>query len=391
MGTTGEQELAGPALRERLFADVAGLAAIDDRRTTRPGERRAAVWISDRLAELGATDIRLTSFRGASTWTLSHGAYGVAGLLAALAGGRAGRLLALAALASYEADVTGRNRWIRRLLPRGHGATVEARISARGEPRRTLVLTAHHDAAHMGWVWHPRAVAANRRRLARAGRATPSYAAPVAALLAAASGVRALRRLAAGTFTVLLGLYAQSARSATTPGANDNATGVATVLELARRLAAEPLGETDVVLVFPGGEEAGSAGMSEWLRDAGDRLDPWSTLVVAFDSTGSGGELCTSIRDGFTGHFRRQDLALLPAAAEAAGIAPPREITFFNPTDACTARQHGLRALLITSLEDGWISNLHRPEDRAGNVDLDTVEQAVALGASLANRWDGER
>ena len=46
------------------------------------------------------------------------------------------------ALASFEADYSGRSQWLARLAPTGEGANVVARVPARGERRRTLVLAA---------------------------------------------------------------------------------------------------------------------------------------------------------------------------------------------------------------------------------------------------------
>jgi hypothetical protein len=34
---------------------------------------------------------------------------------------------------------------------------------------RTVVIVAHHDAAHNGWVWHDRVVERSRRRAAKTG------------------------------------------------------------------------------------------------------------------------------------------------------------------------------------------------------------------------------
>src|SRR3954451_12953163 len=65
-------------------------------------------------------------------------------------------LLALAALASFDADQSGRSQWLSRLLPAGEGGNVLGRVPALGERRRTLVLVAHHDAAQTGLMWrHP--------------------------------------------------------------------------------------------------------------------------------------------------------------------------------------------------------------------------------------------
>jgi hypothetical protein len=166
-----------------------------------------------------------------------------------------GRLFGAAITVSYELEVSGRNQWIRRLLLAGRGTSVTARILAAGEARRALVLVAHHDAAHNGVVWHPRTVALNRRWSRRTGQTMPTHFPALMAIAATALPLRPVR-IAAQFVLGIAGLASiQSIRSYTTPGANDNATGVATVLEVAGRLRQRPLPQTEVVLGFPGGEE----------------------------------------------------------------------------------------------------------------------------------------
>jgi hypothetical protein len=185
---SGAKDGAGLSLRE----DVEALAQLQ-RRTTTAGERESADWVAARLRALGAEDVRIVTFRGQSTWAWAHGAHMLAGLAASWMRGRAGRLLGALVAVSYELDVSARNQWLRRLLPGHPGYSVEARISSEVPARRTLVLVAHHDAAHTGLVWHPMANAANRRRSARSDRTFPSHATPLVGLAAAAAGSRYLR------------------------------------------------------------------------------------------------------------------------------------------------------------------------------------------------------
>jgi Zn-dependent M28 family amino/carboxypeptidase len=182
-------------------------------------------------------------------------------------------------------------------------------------------------------------------------------------------------------------LISQAALSRTVPGANDHATGVAAVLELVRRLKQKPLPGVDVVIVAPGGEEAGSVGMRAWMRGPGRSLDRQSTLVVNLDAIGSGGHLIVSRREGLTGWFQRDDVDLSQRGAQVAGLRAPRVVTFPNVTDAFVARHAGLRAVSILSYDDGWISNLHLPSDVPANVAWSTVGQAVALTEGMVEAW----
>jgi Peptidase family M28 len=374
----------------RLRHDVQQLAAFD-RRTTSSGERRSAEWISHRLKDIGATDIAVTEFRSQSSWAPANAAYALAALAAGTVGGASARLLAAVLAASYELEVSGRNHWARRLLPAGQGVSVTARIPAEGMARRTLVLVAHHDAAHNGMVWHPRTVALNRMWSRRTGETMPTHAPVLAAMAAQTLPLRPVRLAAQFVLGAATLAMIQSARSRTTPGANDNATGVASVIEIARRLRENPLTETNVLLVFPGGEEAGNTGMRAWVRTNGRRLDPGNTLVINLDSLGSGGHLVVARREGLTGRLDAEDVRLATDVASAAGIEL-RSVSFPNVCDTSMARYQGMHAISLLSYEHGWIRNLHMRNDTVDQVRWNTVHQAVTLVEKLALTWsDGDR
>ena len=393
MSTTAappEAAVTPRAAAGRVAEDVATLAGWD-RRATRPGERASAEWIAGRLREIGAADVELLPFRTQSTWFWPHAAHAASAMAAAAIGGCRGRLLAAAALVSYELEVGGRSQWVRRFLPGGVATTVQARIPSAGPRERTLVLAAHHDAAQTGWVWAPAFVESSRRRSAATGEPLPSHA-PVALCFAAiAAGPRWLRRAAAAVLGAGVGLFLQSATSATAPGANDNATGVAAVLELATRLAASPLPGVEVILLFPSAEESGGHGSATWRNTRGRYLDPATTFVLNLDALGSGERLVVSRRDGLTGFFGKEDLALVEHAAARAGLDAPQRVTCPNVTDAAILRQAGLRAATVLSYRDGWIKNLHRSADVAEDVEWSTVDDALRLATSFGALWSERR
>ena len=71
------------------------------------------------------------------------------------------------------------------------------------------------------------------------------------------------------------------------PGANDNLTAVAVLLELARLLREEPVRGVRVLLVSTGSEESFMEGMRGWVRRHGPALDPARTRVVVLETLGS--------------------------------------------------------------------------------------------------------
>ncbi|RDI67995.1 M28 family metallopeptidase [Nocardia pseudobrasiliensis] len=368
-----------------MIHDVAALARLD-RRTTGPGEHRSAELIAARLTEAGAKTVEITGFRSQSSWAPTHLAHLIAAVTASFLPGPLKRSAAVATAVSYELDVSGRSHWLRRLLPAGRGVSVSARLPSLGPPRRTIVLLAHHDAAHNGLVWHPKAIAPNRFRSRRTGRSVPSHAPALLAILATALSHPGTRRPLRLVLSALGVAMIQSMRSPTTPGANDNATGVAAVLELTRRLRATPLTETEVIVLFPGGEEAGNVGMRAW-TERQLRFDPARTLAIGLDSLGSGGHLVVARREGLTGRMSDRDIAAAQRIAAQAGIELPA-VTFANVCDTTIARHAGMRAISLLSYDRGWIRHLHLRSDTPDAVGWNTVTAAVELTARLAHAWD---
>ena len=366
----------------RVREVVAALARLD-RRTATPGERASAELVAHELRAAGARDVRLLPFRTQRTWAAANVAHAALGVVASRIPGPAGRVLALATAASLELDYSGRRQWLRRLIPAGEGTTVVGRIPAAGRARRTLVLVAHHDAAHTGLVWHPWLTAPAVRNSRRTGT-TPSFIAlPLAGLAATALGARRVGRT---IMTLFAAFSVEAATRATVPGANDNATGVAAVLELARALAVRRPDGIDVVCLFPGGEEVGVAGMAAWMRAEGRRLDRETTLFLGLDAIGSG-ETVVSLRDGLTGHYGDAAAELADAGADRAGVPRPRRIAMGTVTDPLVARQHGFAAVSILSQRRGAIANLHLPTDTPQNVDWDCVERTIRLAAGIVEQW----
>src|SRR2546423_1555112 len=80
---------------------------------------------------------------------------------------------------------------------------------------------------------------------------------------------------------------ADVALSGPVPGANDNASGVATVLRLAERYGGD-LDHLDLWVIFPGAQEAGALGMRAWLNQHRRRLDPLTTIALNGDEVGAG-------------------------------------------------------------------------------------------------------
>ncbi len=355
----------------RIRADVDALAAMT-RDSAGAGERRSAAWLAERLRGQGAADVEVLRYRGAPTFGHVNALLAATALLGSLT--RRRRLVAAAVLALWELDASGRAQPLRRLLPRGEGATVVARVPAARATRATVVLVAHHDAARTGLMWHPRITQAGSARHLRRRRIDP-YAAPAAlAVLGSGLGLR----LAQAALAAIAALQIDVARGATVPGADDNATGVAVALELART----PQEHLDLLVVLPGGEESGMEGFAAALRALD--LDPARTLVLGLDTLGAGTPIVLDADVGVLRHrYRREDLALADAGAAAAGEPPPQRWRIGGWTDPLLARHAGLRAISLLSMGPGHLPHYHRPTDTPEHVDWGSVERCARLAGGI--------
>jgi hypothetical protein len=278
------------------------------------------------------------------------------GRLSRLAGaGAAG----LAAAALWD-DLEHASRWFRRaLLP--HRPTWNV-VAEAGDPEaeRTVVLVAHHDAAHSGLVFHP-ALGRIGPRLAprlheRSKHTIPilygTWLGPVMIFTGAAVGSQALIRagMALGSGTVLA--MADIGARPVVPGANDNLAAVGTLIALAASLRQRPVDGLRVLLVSTGSEESFSEGM----------------IVLE-------GEGMLRMHD-YPLHMRH---ALAEAAARA-GVAISRGIQTVAATDALIALRAGYPVATLASIEQTKLPlNYHWPSDTPHRLRWRSVEEAIRV------------
>jgi len=387
-------------MQDRLRAWLEELERIE-RPSASEGERRAAEWIAGRFAELGAeARIEAEPAHGTYWWPLGIGAaLGALGGLLGLRGRRlAGGALAGGAAAGMASDFPPGKRWIRRLLPRRTTYNVVCELGP-AEADRTIVLIAHHDAAHSGIVFHPRLPhIADRLGLIDRSDTSPPLMAPVVggpvlAALGALTGRRALARLG-----VLLGLGSAAAMAEigareVVPGANDNGSAVVALLALAERLLAEPTQSTRVVLLSVGSEESFSEGIKAFGERHFGSLPRASTFFLCLETLGSP-HLLALRGEGFLKmrEYPPRALALIDGLAAELGIELFPNLRLRNGTDGLEPLAAGYETAVLASCTDlKQPANYHWWHDLAENVDFDTVADGIRLSEAtirrLDNRW----
>ncbi|HWJ42172.1 MAG TPA: M28 family peptidase [Solirubrobacterales bacterium] len=383
-------------LRERLEE----LERIE-RPSASDGERQAAEWLVGRLGELGAeARIEAEPAHGTYWWPLGIGAaLGTLGAVAALRGRRVlGALRAAGGAAGMADDFPPGQRRMRRLLPQRTTYNVVCEL---GDPRaeRTIVISAHHDAAHSGLVFHPALpeIADRLGMLERTDTSPPLMApvigGPVLAALGALSGRRLLTRI--GLF---LGLGSMAAMAdigsrGSVPAANDNGTAVVALLELARRFLADPPQGVRVILLSTGSEESFSEGIKAFGERHFDSLPRESTFFLCLETLGAThllalqGEGFLKMRD-----YPPRALAFVEGVAEDLDIWLYPNLRTYNGTDGLEPRVAGYETVALCSCTDKkQPGRYHWPNDVAEHVNFETLERAISLTDEatrrLEDRW----
>jgi hypothetical protein len=353
-------------------------------------ERKAGDYIADQLRALGIGNVRSENFHSVPStywaYALSFASAVTGSLLVLFLGGR--DVMTLAAIMSalgvwgMLAETEFATSWVRWVLPRQTSLNVSGWIAPRGSLRQRVVLCAHLDTHrtpvfYSSSRWH--AVFS-----ILVGLTFISMLAGVVFFAAAlVPGWEALRWASLGLIPIQLFALAMCLHADFTPfspGANDNASGVAAVLALARRLTKEPLEATQVHLAFTGCEEAGARGMAAYLEQHSQDLGR-DTVYIILDEVGLG-KLKYLTSDGLLIKHKTHPSAL--AAARQAAQAFPGQKVLEGPglayTDALQATKRGLIALTLCTIPDplaGDESHWHRMSDTLDNIHVEDIENCL--------------
>ena len=390
---------ASAHLDEAWLRDVVETLCSIHRPTASQGERRAAEWLLAKLRDHGARgEIELDTAHGTFWWPLGLAAGGA--LLAGIATLRGRRVLGSALAAAIGAaaldDLPPGERRFRRLLPQKTATTVVTQMGP-ADAERTVVLVAHHDAAHAGLIYHPaipEVIFGRAPWLLERTDTSPPLMAPAVAIPAligagALSGNRALVKTGMALGAVSAALLADIGSRETVTGANDNATGVALLVAMARTLAERPTENVRVMLVSTS-EEALCEGMQAFARRHFTELPRESTFFLSLDTLGSPhllvlrGEGMIRMRE-----YPARSLELLDGLAEELGIDLFPNLRLRNATDGIFPLAAGYECASLCSCTDlKQPANYHWPTDVPENVDYGTVADAVRLTESLVRRLD---
>jgi hypothetical protein len=384
------------------------LCSFEGRLAGTDAERRAANRLAERLAGPGRTvDVEpIHAHPQLGLIIALHCLLGLAGSLLAAAEPVVGFALVLITATSAYLDLNTRYYLLRLLFFRRVSQNVVSR-PRQPDAKTRLVLSAHYDAGRTGAIFAPRRVRAASRLAAR----LPVSIAPLrlvfwslAALLpllgARMAGVDsnliALLQLVP-TLILLIAAFAaiELELSPIAPGANDNASGVATVLSVADHVRAEPPANLDVWVVLTGAGECLMEGMRAFLRRHGRELAEGTTYFVCVDAVGAGAlRYVTGEGLAVTYAFRSRLTELCEAIAEGrrgdGGRPAATPLIHGLATDAFAAAARRYAATALTCLDPGTViaPHVHTTEDTPDQVDPEALDRAHGFVLELIRVLD---
>jgi Zn-dependent M28 family amino/carboxypeptidase len=181
---------------------------------------------------------------------------------------------------------------------------------------------------------------------------------------------------------------ADKARRRVVPGANDNLSAVAVLVELARLLRERRLTGLRVLLVSNGAEESNQEGMIAFARRHFGDLPPDRTWFLCLDTVGSP-ELLLIEGEGFLRmrDYPKEFKELVAQSAVEAGVHIRRGLRLTFATDGLIPLRASYPSASIGSVNELLLpSNYHWPTDTADRVDYGSVDSALALALRVAER-----
>lgn len=378
--------------------EIEALVEFDGRWPGTDAERRAATHLVERLRSLGR-EASLEPIRVRPGYPLAHLIHALLGIVGSVLSVKSPLLglgIVLLAVVSTFGDLTGAF-FLARLFTPGRASQNVVSPEEGGKPG-LLVLSAHYDAARTGAVFNRRAMergAALSKAIRRPlGPFTPFFWSLMTILVCCilrVPGITALpvtvvQFVATLALIVSVPLLADIALSGVVPGANDNASGVATVLRLAERYGGA-LENFDVMVLFPGAEEGFLLGMRSWVRGHRKELDRGSTVFLNVDTVGHGMPRYET-KSGFVLPLAFHP-TLVELCEELAEEHHARGVSMRVISDAYAARAAGFPAISISCLNAmDYVPTYHQHSDVIENVDPDALDRAFFFCADLIERID---
>jgi hypothetical protein len=347
-------------------------------------ERKAGLYIEARLGQY-SPNVTTEAFSAPESYPLLFASYlaefAFVGLIA-LAWPAAALGYGLGIFLLYLVEFCG-YRGLSRFLPQYPSQNIVARFMGT-RPRCLIIVAAHYDSGtatplsqpeRIRWLRPLHLTLMASMVLVIATCAVNGFASPesTASLLAAYLRWGAIVVLLSGA----LGLYICATNGEDIRGANNNASGVAALLGLAEKLAANPVEDADVWIAATGSHEAWMAGLRYLLSDRS--LNRKQTWLLNLESVGNG-TLHFLKTEGFM-HALPADRTLVEIA-EKLSVGRPVRVGVLRaiPTAAHIPLMRGMRAMTLMGLDrDQLPAYWNQIADRISVVDETGIAETIAF------------
>jgi hypothetical protein len=388
---------------QRALACAQALAK-NPRGSTTQAEKQAAEYTLAQLKSIGIEDVKLEPFIGLrSIWLFIALTLGVAlvghaafWLLRGPAGDYPALLISLLAFGlsglMLWRKFTFRSYPLRNYLPHAPSQNVVAVIPPSGEVRRRVVLVGHLDS-HRAVFWFANNILVTVFAILSMVTIYGVYLSMLLYLLAVLTQLQFFAWLGLvlagfhflGWFT---GVTADLGRYS--PGANDNASGVGTVLALAERLKSQPLQHSEIWLALTGCEESGCDGMLSLIKEYGSTLR--EAHFIDFEMVGIGDSLRYISEEGNLHRHRipQEFENLLKEVGDPFEIKPASTPPVGAFSEGGTLWEHGYKAVCISAYvhNSPILPEWHRLTDTPERLQLESLERIHALAWALLQRLD---
>ena len=373
---------------------------IGPRESTSDEEKQAAEYISGYLKSLEGTEVLTQQFKSVWTWSwpnvvtialvlIGVGLYSIFPIIA----------ISLVGLAIFFFYTENDNRpTISRIMPKQSSQNVIGKIKSREKSLRSIILVAHMDSSRADYAHNPSRVASFRKLVI------------INFILYCSIFMILLLGLIPGTlkdyplintvwyislllaipvvYTFFLAVTRQSL-SDLVPGANDNASGVAVVLELMNTISKNPLKNTEVISVLTGCEEAGCGGILEFLKQYGQQYR--EAFYLNFDNIGAGTPIFASKEGMFFRHHADKEILQLARLVqeENPNIKVEEQPYRLAYTDGTAAMVRGYKVLSFLALDEyGVPLHFHWMTDTIENLEEETMVTVKDFGLKLIYKID---
>jgi hypothetical protein len=277
-------------------------------------------------------------------------------------------------------------------VPHGPSQNVIAVLPPQGEVRQKVVLVGHLDS-HRAVFWFATDFLVKLFALSEPVALYGIFIAPMLYILALLTHWSAFAWMAIyialnhflGWFTGVtadLGPYS--------PGANDNAGAVGSVLALAERLQQQPLQHTEVWLALTGCEESGCDGMITLLETHGKELK--EALFLDFELVGIGEQLVYIHDEGLlrTRTIPAEVEKLVLEAGQAFDLKPVHARGVGAFTENGTALEYGFKSVCLLALrkDSPLLPEWHRMTDVPSRMQPETLGRIHALAWEILQKVD---